>query len=58
MLDFTQPVAIILWGTLDLILDTDQAQGIAKRLLDAVRAEPADLSGRRSAVPLLRMDGL
>jgi O-methyltransferase involved in polyketide biosynthesis len=35
-LDFNQPVAIMMLGILNFVLDTDQAQAIVRRLLDAV----------------------
>lgn len=35
-LDFTQPVAIMLLGILNFILDTDEAQAVVHRLLDGV----------------------
>jgi hypothetical protein len=35
-LDFTQPIALMLLGILEHILDTDQACAIVKRLLDAL----------------------
>ncbi|MGH3341984.1 MAG: SAM-dependent methyltransferase [Carbonactinosporaceae bacterium] len=35
-LDFTEPVAIMLLGLLNFVLDTDEAQAIVQRLLEAV----------------------
>jgi O-methyltransferase involved in polyketide biosynthesis len=35
-LDFTQPVAIMLLGVLNFVLDTDEARAVVRRLLDAV----------------------
>jgi O-methyltransferase involved in polyketide biosynthesis len=35
-LDFTQPVAIMLLGVLNFVLDTDEARTVVRRLVDAV----------------------
>jgi len=35
-LDFTQPVAVMMLGILNFVLDTEQAQTITRRLMDAV----------------------
>jgi len=35
-LDFTQPVAVMLLGSLNFVIDTAEAQAIVKRLVDAV----------------------
>ncbi|MGH3326758.1 MAG: SAM-dependent methyltransferase [Streptomycetales bacterium] len=35
-LDFTRPVAVMLLGLLNFVLDTDEAQAVVNRLLDAV----------------------
>jgi hypothetical protein len=37
-LDFTQPVAVMMLGVLNFVLDTDEAQAIVHRLMDAVPA--------------------
>lgn len=52
-LDFTRPVAVMLLGILNFILDTAQAHAIVKRLLDAVP------SGSYLALthPTLELDG-
>ncbi|WP_370027938.1 SAM-dependent methyltransferase [Planotetraspora sp. GP83] len=52
-LDFTQPVAIMLLGVLNFVLDTDEARAAVNRLLDAVP------SGSYLAIthPTLELDG-
>jgi hypothetical protein len=37
-LDFTKPVAVMMLGILNFVLDTDEAQAIVQRLMDAVPA--------------------